>query len=71
VPSTFTSLGSVTGRVRLVRRLDSMLEADVAGEIGTVRARLTTSSAPVGDGADARRPGLDLHAVRGRGRPPV
>ncbi|MBS1242211.1 MAG: hypothetical protein H6R40_1638, partial [Gemmatimonadetes bacterium] len=68
---TFTSLGSVTGKVRLAGRLDSMqLEADVAGEIGTVRARgLTTLLPPRWGGwpltLDVR--GLDLHAVRGTG----
>jgi translocation and assembly module TamB len=68
---TFPSLGSITGKVRLIGRLDSMqLAADVTGEIGSIRARgLTTLLPPRWGGwpltLDVR--GLDLHSLQGTG----
>jgi autotransporter translocation and assembly factor TamB len=66
-----TSLGSITGQVRLVGTLEQMdLDADVHGEVGALRLRGPTTAVPPHWGGDSLRIDfrhLDLRALRGIG----
>ncbi|HQR17213.1 MAG TPA: translocation/assembly module TamB domain-containing protein [Gemmatimonadales bacterium] len=68
---TLPSLGSLTGQVRLLGTLDRMdLDADVQGEIGSLRMRGTATAATPHWGGDSLTIDfrhLNLHALRGIG----
>ena len=68
---TLPSLGSLTGRVRLLGTLERMeLDADVQGEIGALRMQGTAIAVPPhwgGDSLSIDFRHLNLHALRGTG----